>query len=42
MDGVPGEPAAAQLDELLAAALGLAAALREVPGLGPAPLAAGF
>ena len=41
-EGVPGERAATQLDELLAAAVGLAASLRDAPPLGPAPLAARF
>jgi len=39
-DGEPGERAAAQLDELLAAAFALARATEAVPPLGPAPLAA--
>jgi FMN reductase len=42
VDGVPGERAAAQLDELLAACVALAALLRGAPPLGPAPLAARF
>ena len=41
-DGVPGERAAAQLDELLAACVALATLLRGAPELRPAPLAARF
>ena len=42
VDGVPQERAERALDALLASAVSLARALRAVPALGPAPLAAGF
>jgi FMN reductase len=41
-DGVPGERAAGELDALLAAAVGLAGALRDAGPLGPPPLGARF
>ena len=41
-DGVPGERAAGELDELFAAVSALAQALRGAPSLGPAPLASRF
>ena len=41
-EGVPGERAAGELDELFAAVSALAQALRGAPPLGPAPLASRF
>ena len=41
-EGVPGERAVGELDELLAAVSALAQALRGAPSLGPAPLASRF
>jgi FMN reductase len=42
IEGVPGERAERELDELFAAAVSLAQALRDTPPLGPAPLAARY
>jgi FMN reductase len=41
-DGVPSERAEGELDALLAATVVLAGAVRDLPPLGPPPLAAGF
>ena len=41
-NGVPGEHAVRELDELLDALVALARALRGAPRLGPAPIAARF
>jgi FMN reductase len=41
-DGVPGERAERELDELFTAAVSLAHALRDTPPLGPTPLAARY